>query len=233
MATPHPSASAPGRHGNHESREQQAVATRLLSLLEADRHRIARELHDQIGQAVTAMKLSAHLALDEDDAAQRRDDLQAIIHMADDTIERLRGISARLRPPQLDALGLEAALRWQVEQLAQTSSTQLELQIAPLAQRAGSEVELACFRIAQDTLVHACEAGARRIELSLRGDDVHLRLRIDSDDRGFDDGDVVVAVMHQRARDVGGELQFDADSGAGTHLRLRLPCQATPETADA
>ncbi|TWI02825.1 histidine kinase [Luteimonas cucumeris] len=221
MATPDPPTPAASR----DPRELQAVSARLLSLLEGDRHWIARELHDQIGQAVTAMKLSAHLAMDEDDAAQRRDDLHEIVRIADDTIERLRDLSARLRPPQLDALGLEAALRWQVDQLAQASATQLRLQIAPLARRADGDIELACFRIAQDALLQACAAGARHIELSLREDGDDLLLRIEADSRGLADDGAALGLMHERARGAGGHLQFDDD--AGMRLCLRLPRQTS------
>lgn len=224
MATPDPSTPAAGPHRNRDLRELQAVSARLLSQLEGDRHWIVRELHDQIGQAVTAMKLSAHLAMDEDDAAQRRDDLHEIVRIADDTIERLRDLSARLRPPQLDALGLEAALRWQVEQISQASDTQLRLQVAPLAQRADGEAELACFRIAQDAMVQACAAGAHHIELSLREDGDDLLLRIEADSRGLADDATVLALMHERARSAGGHLQFDET--AGTRLCLRVPRQA-------
>ena len=95
----------------------QAMAGRLFSLQEDERRAISRDLHDDIGQAITAIKLSAHAAQDEDDPKRRGEDLAQIVSLADTTVAKLRDISTLLRPPQLDALGLEAALSWQARVL--------------------------------------------------------------------------------------------------------------------
>jgi glucose-6-phosphate-specific signal transduction histidine kinase len=87
------------------NRELQAMAGRLFSLQEDERRAISRDLHDDIGQAITAIKLSAHAAQDEHDPQRRGEDLAQIVSLADTTVAKLRDISTLLRPPQLDALG--------------------------------------------------------------------------------------------------------------------------------
>ncbi|WP_345781321.1 PAS domain S-box protein [Pseudoxanthomonas sp.] len=108
--------------------ELHAMARRLFSLQEDERRAISRDLHDDIGQAITAMKLSAHAALEETDAQRRQEDLQEIISLADGSMTKLRNLSMLLRPPQLDALGLEAALRWQASMLFRASAVHLQME---------------------------------------------------------------------------------------------------------
>ncbi|PPT90583.1 DNA-binding protein [Xanthomonas theicola] len=217
------------------NRELQAMARRLFSLQEDERRAISRDLHDDIGQAITAMKLSAHAALDESDAARRREDLNEIVQLADSSITKLRNLSTLLRPPQLDALGLEAALRWQAGMLFRASPVRLQLDIAALPARPSGEVEQACFRIAQESLTnvlrHAC-AGEVRMTLS---DERHRRLRLEviDDGDGFDPAGprgLGLIVMRERAQSAGGTLQIDTAPGAGTRVTLCLPytMAATP-----
>lgn len=210
------------------NRELQAMARRLFSLQEDERRAISRDLHDDIGQAITAMKLSAHAALDEPDEARRGEDLQQIVSLADATITKLRNLSMLLRPPQLDALGLEAALRWQAGMLFRSSSVELLPEIEQLPQRPSGEIEQACFRIAQESLTnvlrHAC-AGQVQLRLSDEGGH-HLRLQVSDDGDGFDpDGPrgLGLIVMRERAQTAGGTLHIASSPGAGTRVDLRLP----------
>ncbi len=142
--------------------ELQAMAKRLFSLQEDERRAISRDLHDDIGQAITAMKLSAHAAMEDDEPQSRRDNLQEIVGLADTTVTKLRNLSMLLRPPQLDALGLEAALRWQASTLFRGKPQRLELDIHELQQRPSNEIEQACFRIAQESLTNVLRPCLRR-----------------------------------------------------------------------
>ena len=121
------------------NQQLQAMAARIFSVQEDERRRISRDLHDDIGQSITAIKMSASAAMDEDDPARRHDDLDDVLALADATLSRLRDISILLRPPQLDALGLEAALRWHAERLFAHAGVDLDLAIAALPRRPGRE----------------------------------------------------------------------------------------------
>jgi len=214
-------------------RELQALTRRLLSVQEDERRSLARELHDDIGQAITAIKLSAHAALDEDDPERRHEDLSGIIAAADATIHKLRNLATLLRPPQLDALGLEAALRGHATGIFRKApgGITLDLDIQPLPQRPAPEVEQACFRIAQEGLTNALRhANADRIALTLSDHDgQHLRLLVADNGDGFDPSaghGLGLVIMRERAQSVGGTLDIDTAPGGGTRIRLLLPYAA-------
>ncbi len=216
--------------------ELQAMAKRLFSLQEDERRAISRDLHDDIGQAITAIKLSAHSALEETVEEQRREDLLEIVNVADATVIKLRNLSMLLRPPQLDALGLEAALRWQASMLFRASNVRLELDIQSLSERPSNEIEQACFRIAQEsltnTLRHAC---AGEVRLNLRpANGGRIRLEVSDNGDGFDPQGprgLGLIVMRERAQTVGGTLDIESAPGAGTRVVLHLPYHPVGEPA--
>ncbi|MEG2805856.1 PAS domain S-box protein [Stenotrophomonas sp.] len=223
------------------NRELQAMAGRLFSLQEDERRAISRDLHDDIGQAITAMKLSAYAAQDEDDPARRGDDLEQIIQLADATVGKLRDISTLLRPPQLDALGLEAALRWQASVLFRSAAIELLPDIQTLPRRPQGDIEQACFRIAQESLTNVLRhARASQVNLQLHDvGDQGLHLQVRDDGEGFDpEGPrgLGLIVMRERAQSVGGTLRIESAHGAGTLIDLYLPYRssdaATPDTLE-
>jgi signal transduction histidine kinase len=202
------------------------LVARLASAQEAERHALARALHDDIGQQLAAIKLGAMALQDETDPAARAELVDEIIAAADQTVVALRELSARLRPPQLDALGLEAALHWQAERLFR-DGPRLDLALAPLPRRPGPAVELACLRIAEEAMTNAlrhAQAGTVAVALSAEGGNVLLE--VSDDGRGFDPlatrGSGLLA-LHERAAWVGGEVDVQAAPGAGTRVRARIP----------
>ncbi len=223
------------------NRELHAMAGRLFSLQEDERRAISRDLHDDIGQSITAIKLSAWAALDEDDDTRRRDDLQQIVTLADTTVGRLRDLSTLLRPPQLDALGLEAALRWQAGVLFRSAPSELLASIDALPRRPDNDIEQACFRIAQESLTNALRhARASQVLLQLQdAGQGRLHLQVRDDGEGFDPGGprgLGLIVMRERAQSVGGVLRIESAPGEGTLIDLHLPyqtgasCAATVDT---
>ncbi|MGY8563047.1 PAS domain S-box protein [Stenotrophomonas rhizophila] len=218
------------------NRELQAMAGRLFSLQEDERRAISRDLHDDIGQAITAMKLSAYAAQDEADPQRRGEDLEQIIQLADATVGKLRDISTLLRPPQLDALGLEAALRWQAGVLFRSSPIELLADIQALPRRPEGDIEQACFRIAQESLTNVLRH-ARASQVHLKLHDVHdhgLHLQVRDDGEGFDpDGPrgLGLIVMRERAQSAGGTLKIESAHGAGTLVDLFLPYRSDSTTA--
>ncbi len=214
------------------NQELQAMGRQLFTAQEDERRAISRELHDDIGQAITAMKLSAHAAMGEQDPERRQEDLQLLADTADDTLDKLRNLSTLLRPPQLDALGLEAALRWHAGILLRNSPVLLDLDIRDLPRRPEREVEQACFRIAQEALTNVLRhARARAVSLSLADGEDGLRLRIEDDGRGFEPADASglgLVIMRERAQSVGGQLRIDALPGRGTRIHLQLPYSQQP-----
>ncbi|MBD8694703.1 PAS domain S-box protein [Stenotrophomonas sp. CFBP 13718] len=222
----------------NSNRELHAMAGRLFSLQEDERRAISRDLHDDIGQAITAIKLSAWAALDEEDGARRREDLQQIVGLADSTVGKLRDLSMLLRPPQLDALGLEAALRWQAGVLFRASQTELLAHIDTLPERPDNAIEQACFRIAQESLTNALRhARASQVLLHLR--DIgqgRLHLQVRDDGEGFDPHGprgLGLIVMRERAQSVGGQLRIQSAPGEGTLIELHLPYRVDTRSTHA
>jgi signal transduction histidine kinase len=211
----------------HQHDELQAMARRLLTVQEDERRTLSCELHDDIGQQITAIKLGAVTLQNDDDAARRAEILAEIVAITDQTVAKVRNLSLLLRPPQLDALGLEAALRWQAGAMFRNAVPRLVLDIGPLPRRAPPAVELACFRIAQEALTNAlrhAEAREVRLGLSQRGD--ALALEIDDDGRGFagsDSAGLGLVTMRERAQQLGGSIEVASGPGRGTRVRVELP----------
>ena len=127
----------------------------LFRLQEADRHRVGRALHNQIGQALSAIRMGAHLVQSEDDPDLRREDLQEIIRASDEAVALVRDLHATLHPPQLDSIGLDAALRAEHERLFAGAG----LALAALPHAPVPEIALVAYRIAQTVMRSAADAG--------------------------------------------------------------------------
>ncbi|HLT43968.1 MAG TPA: histidine kinase [Luteimonas sp.] len=214
--------------------ELQTVAQRLLTVQEDERRTLSRELHDDIGQSITAIKLAATSLTDDSlatDPQVRREILDEVIEIADQTVHKLRNLSLLLRPPQLDSLGLEPALRGQVALLTRGSRLRIELDVAPLDGRLPAAVELACFRIAQEALTNVVRhAGAShaRVEVGFEdGDDGRaLVLRVSDDGAGVDParpGGLGQLTMRERAAQLGGSVAIAPRPGGGTVVSATLP----------
>lgn len=209
-----------------QQQELHALTGRLIDAQEQERRTLSRELHDDIGQAISAIKMSATSIEGEDDAG-RREIVEEIVGISDATIAKLRDISILLRPPQLDALGLVAALRWQCERLFRSGQPALELDLAPLPERPDAAVELACFRIAQEALTNVLRhSGATQVTVLLapRGDT--LLLSVIDDGRGFDPDQthgLGLIAMRERVAHLGGTFDIETVADAGTCIRACLP----------
>ena len=218
-----------------QRRELQALARRVITLQEDERRMLSRELHDDIGQDITAIKLSAQMMLNDNDAARRAETIADIGAIADQAVVKLRNISLLLRPPQLDELGLVPALRWQAESLLRKGGTALELDLHPLRERASPEAEVACFRIAQEALTNALRhAAAQRISVRLSCSDGLLVLEVDDDGRGLPAehrSGLGLVTMRERAHQLGGEVGITTPPEGGTRVSARLPMQpAAPQS---
>lgn len=209
--------------------ELQTLTRRLITVQEDERAALSRELHDDIGQAITAIKLCASSLMHEPQPMRRAAVLETageIARIADQTVAKLRDLSLLLRPPQLDELGLEAALRWQAGTLFRGDAPALTLDIPALACRPPREVELACFRIAQEALTNVLRhAQARHVVLRLTCDDAWLRLQVHDDGRGLGAGrrdGLGLITMRERAQQLGGTFAINGRPGA-TRIDVALP----------
>ena len=209
----------------------QNFSQRLIETQEAERRRVARELHDEIGQALTAIKLNLQAI---ENPAIILPQLNDSIGIVDRAIQQVRDLSLDLRPTQLDDLGLVAALRWHIDREARRAGLVSEF-VADLSEtRLPPELETACFRIAQEALTNVLRyACAKHVWVELRRHKGELHLRIRDDGIGFDvsaiqtpgvsDRNLGLHGMQERAFIVGGRLDIKSSTGQGTEVYARFP----------
>jgi PAS domain S-box-containing protein len=209
-----------------EKREQlHALSRKLIEVQEAERRAVARELHDDFGQVLTALRLNLQ---------RRSSDEKDNIALVDGAIARMRDLALDLRPPQLDDLGLESSLRWYVEREAARAGLKLQLSLDPLPLEPAPTVATACFRIVQEALTNVLRhAGANAVSVELRAAGGHLEVVVRDDGVGFDVVDARkravrgdsqgILGMRERAELVGGALEIVSTPGNGTAVRARFP----------
>jgi PAS domain S-box-containing protein len=207
-----------------------ALTAQLQSLREQERATLARELHDRLGQSLTAVKIdlaALKTMPGRDQQRQRIDDLSGLL---DQTIHSVRRISTELRPGILDDLGLVAALEWGAEEFQARTGIDCLLSVSTLVAAIDAEAATALFRIFQETLTNIAQyAGATRVRAVLFEDSGHLTLEIRDNGRGIREDQLSAACslgilgMRERASLLGGDLTFGGDAESGTLVRVRIP----------
>jgi PAS domain S-box-containing protein len=214
----------------------QALSRRLVELQESERKELARELHDRVGQSLTALKINIDLlqpALASQGNAEvlaRVADSAALLESTMDTIEN---VMSELRPPMLDDHGLAAALDWHARNFSRRTGIAVTVRANETAGRPALQVEIALFRIAQEALNNVAKhARARRVEIALDHANGECVMSVEDDGIGFDDVEgtsqkpkpgLGMVTMRERAQAVGGSFDVRALSVRGTHLTVRVP----------
>ncbi len=209
----------------------QALTQRLVQTQEYERRRIARELHDEIGQILTGLKLTLEMSrsLPFEGVRQNMVDAQT---MVDELLSRVRELSLDLRPSMLDDLGLLAALKWHFARYTSQTGVKVHFQHGGIeGKRFEPEVETAAYRIVQEALTNvARHAEADRVDIEIGVDLGTIRVQIDDAGVGFDTDYVYssgtsggLPGMRERAVALGGQVLVEAQPGAGTHLTVLLP----------
>ncbi len=220
-------------HELQRSFEQlRALAARLESVREEERKRVAREIHDGLGQALTAIKLDlASLTGDlSEDQGARAQKAASIMKLADETIQLVRRISTELRPGILDDLGLLAAVEWAAEEFETRTGTECRLKLPPDDIDIDPERATAVFRILQETLTNvARHAGASQVDVRLAEQNGDLCLEVHDNGKGIGEaqlasgGSLGILGMRERAVLLKGELTIRGDPGKGTTVSVRIP----------
>ena len=210
------------------------LSHRLLELQEVERRDIARELHDETGQALTALKINLQRALRLSGPSADVGLLEDSVNIVEGLLKNVRDLSLDLHPPMLDDLGLVAALRWSGTRQAERGGFNIQFQIDEMAARLPGEVEAAFFRIAQEALTNISRhAEANDVTLSFRRVHGGIELLIRDDGKGFDtDSTLNRAVagesmgllgMQERAHLIGAGVSIESSPGRGTCIHLKLP----------
>ncbi|MDH3459366.1 MAG: PAS domain-containing protein [Gemmatimonadota bacterium] len=208
-------------------------------LLEAERARVSREIHDELGQALTVLKLDL-VSLQMDALANDARGTQRVHHalqLIDQTVDAVHRIAAELRPAVLDHFGLAEAIRWQLTEFEQTTGVAVEAHGVQSVPAMSDTRTTAVFRILQEALTNvARHAQAREVTVSLEAEGEVLKMAIRDDGRGFVQEEVEnkhsfgVLGMQERAHSLGGLVRLEGVPGRGAVVTLRMPLgPAQPE----
>jgi signal transduction histidine kinase len=212
--------------------ELRDLASHLQSIREQERTDIAREIHDELGQVLTALKMDVHWVGQRlgEAPAEVGAKIGAMSKMIDATVQSVRRISSQLRPKLLDDLGLSAAIEWQAREFEQRSSVACRIRSEPDDIVPDPARSTALFRIFQETLTNvARHAGASRVDVVLRDFAGTLEMTITDDGRGIgleqvsDGRSLGIVGMRERVRSLGGRLEITGRAGHGTTVHVRIP----------
>jgi len=216
----------------------QMFSRQLIEAQEDERRRISRELHDQIGQILTAVKMNLYTVQEfckmPEAGTYVRDNIEAV----DEALRLVRDLSVDLRPPMLDDLGLVTALNWYVHRYSKRTGLNVEviIDLPDHNERFSRERETACFRIAQEALSNiARHAQANHVQVQLAKDENTLVLTVKDDGVGFNveslrkrarrAATLGLVSMQERAHAAGGSVDIDSARSRGTEVRLTLPLE--------
>jgi signal transduction histidine kinase len=211
-----------------------ALVRRLFEVQENERRHLACELHDEIGQALTAVSINLQTLRGQTGSGAAESRLEESESLVARALQQVRDLSLHLCPPLLEQAGLVSALRRYVGRLAQRTGLAAEVTADPLGIALSSRLEATCFRVAQEALTNVVRhSRARHVAVALRLRGGKLRLRVVDDGIGFDvqaalqrahgGASLGLLSMRQRVRFVRGRLGVLSTQGQGTEVRASFP----------
>jgi signal transduction histidine kinase len=216
-----------------QSRERlRDLAVHQQVVREEERGRIAREIHDELGQALTALKMDIHwvshrLPKVEAPLTEKTKSMSVLI---DRTVKSVKRISSDLRPGLLDDLGLSAALEWQAEEFSDHTGIPCEIKSDPHDIVLDQQLSTGIFRIFQETLTNiARHADATRVDATLKKDSDKVEMAVRDNGRGFDTRQTPdpksygLIGMYERVHSFGGDLKINSAKGLGTTIEVSIP----------
>ena len=213
-----------------EREELQALSRRLVALQEAERRQIARDLHDEIGQTLTGLKLSLEM-IPSLSAGAFRTNLEKARMLADELMTQVHDLSLDLRPAMLDDLGLLPTLLWYFERYTVQTDVKVNFERTGVNRRFPPEVETAAYRIVQAALTNvALHANVNEVVVRTWASQSTLSVQVEDQGTGFAPDAVLAGGatsglpgMRERAVLLGGHLEVESAPGAGTRLTAELP----------
>jgi signal transduction histidine kinase len=216
-----------------ESHEQlRALSVHLQTVREDERTRIAREVHDELGQSLTGLKLDFSRLANQmrRGPKSQTDKIKSLVARIDSTIQTVRRISTELRPGILDDLGLVAAIEWQANDFQSRTGIECYVTTTPRELSLHRDLNTAFFRIFQETLTNVIRhADAHSVDVHLRKDSGQVVLEVRDDGRGISDSDICntesigLRGMRERAALLGGAVDIRGAAGKGTTVKVRIP----------
>jgi len=222
------------------SGELQRLSAQLMSAQEAERRRISRELHDEMGQTLTAMRIN--LAAVEEELGSEclptiRERLAETSWLVERTLEQMRELSFDLRPNMLDDLGLVPVLQWYIDKYAKRLSIEVEFKAVNVEERLPAEVETVLYRVVQEALTNVAKhTQASRVGIRLQRTESAVLASVQDNGRGFDVEEIAgreplergigLIGMRERVTALGGRFNIQSRPGQGTQLTMQIPLRS-------
>lgn len=224
------------------ARRLRQLARQVIDVQEAERRHLARELHDEIGQQLTLLKM--FLLDDRPDRLPDHSRLQQAVEQVETLTSQVRSLSLDLRPSMLDDLGLVAAVRWFVKRTAAVTGLVFDAELPESFPRLPPEAETAFFRVAQESINNIVKhAEADRVSMRLACGDSRITMEIADNGMGFDGQSLLRAAhegfgggllgMQERAALVGADVDITSSPGSGCCIRMTLPFSVVTAPAQA
>jgi signal transduction histidine kinase len=216
------------RESLQAQRELKDLSKRLVEAEERERRAISRELHDEVGQSLSALLIDVgNLAGMSSEDGVFRQGLYKIKTLAENCVNEVRNMALLLRPSMLDDLGLVAALDWQAREVSKRTGMLVDTVDENVSETLPEEYKTCVYRIVQEALNNCSKhAHAKNVRVVVRQEPNHLRVSIEDDGKGFDASRVRglgLVGMNERVSQMGGVLKVESDPARGTRLRVDLP----------
>ena len=212
--------------------ELKALSARLVEVQELERRAIARELHDEVGQSLSAVLVGLSNLMAEVPGEVRpwlQPHLDTVRKLAEGSVAAVRNIALLLRPSMLDDLGLVPALQWQARETARRTGLLVNVATENVSDDLSDEYKTCVYRVVQEALHNASRhAGAKQVRVEVRVNQDELRLSVQDDGRGFDsklDRGMGLLGMEERVTNLGGTFAIDSELGRGTLLAVEIPLE--------
>lgn len=212
--------------------QMQALSRQLVEVQESERRNVARELHDEVGQILTALKVTLGTASGLGDEESGKKILEAQ-ELCQKLMVTIRELSLRLRPQMLDDLGLLPTLLWHLQQIQQQTQIRIDFKHSGIEGRFSQEIETAVYRIVQEALTNVVRhAGVKEVTIRIWSGEATLGVQIEDRGKGFDANSILVSGtasgltgMRERALILGGQFVLESSDRSGTRITAELPLQ--------
>ena len=221
-------------------RDLRRLSASMVQAREDERRRIARELHDELGQRLTALKMELSSLGGETSGSTRAGRIDAMIEMVDDTVATVRRIATELRPLMLDDLGLNAAIEWLADSWSRRMGVAVKLHLRAADPALDDAVNIALYRMVQEALTNITRhAHATQVCIEVQQIGSELQLTVMDNGIGFDEASIYregsygLVGMRERALMLGGRLDIGSSPKGGGRVTVHLPLGSAPVPAPA
>src|SRR5579885_1480790 len=205
----------------------QELSAKLVRAQENERRALARELHDEVGQSLSAILMETGNAEFAGSVAEMREHLACVKSLAEKTVNEVRDLALLLRPSMLDDFGLTPALNWHAREMAKRTGLKIAVSADDAADNLPDEHKTCVYRLVQEALNNAARHGnARTVEVSVKRENRRVLFTVRDDGVGFDPNLVRgmgLLGMEERVRRLGGQIRIDSRLGQGTVVSAELP----------